>query len=75
MVLRSSTLYLAVKIKDAVEENPFAVLTSHLLRRNPLLRPLLSLDTEGRSLQGKLKRKQDFLPHDVKRLAIGTVDS
>jgi len=67
--------YLAVTIKDAVEENPFAVLTRQLLRRNSLLCPLLSLDTEGHSLQGKLKRKQDFVPHDVKRLAIGTVDS
>ena len=64
--------YLAREIKGAVEENPLEALTSQLLNRNPLLRPLLYPVTVGHSSQGKLKRKQDFLPRDVKRLAIGT---
>ena len=57
--------YLANEIKGANEENPFGALTSQLLHRNPLLRPQLYPVT--------LKRKQDFLPRDVKRLANGTV--
>ena len=66
--------YLAEEMKGTNKENPFEVQTSQLLHRNPLLRPLLyPVTVEHSSQQGKLKRKKDFLPHDVKRLAIGTV--
>jgi serine/threonine protein kinase len=61
------------------EENAFGILPKQLLNKNPRLRPLIhqqSLFTAGHSLselQGRMKRKPDALPHDAKRLAIGTV--
>ena len=70
--------------KGDVEENPFEVITLELLNKAPRLRPLLhqlpwlhrqSSFTVGHSLsepQGRMKRKSDTLPHDAKRLAIGT---
>jgi len=68
--------YLASK-GGVKEENPFETLTRQLLNNNPRLRPLLqSSVTVGHSfseLQSRLKRKPDALPHDAKRLAIGTV--
>ena len=77
--------YLARK-GDVEEENPFEVLTCELLNEMPQLRPLLHRlpwlhrqisFTGGHSLsepQGTMKRKKpDTLPHDAKRLAIGTV--
>ena len=74
-------LYLA---REGDEENPFEALTRKLLNKAPRLRPLLHLlpwvqqssFKVGHSLsesQGTMKRKADTLPHDAKRLAIGTV--
>ncbi len=66
--------------KGAVEVgNSRKALTRQLLNKNARLRPLLYLGnsvTVGHLLsepQGRLKRKPDTLPHDAKRLAIGTV--
>jgi serine/threonine protein kinase len=61
--------YLASKV--AVENKTLKALTWQLLNKNPRLRPLLHLRLS--ELQGGLKRKPDALPHDAKRLAIGTV--
>ncbi|KAN0106917.1 hypothetical protein V8E52_010661 [Russula decolorans] len=70
---------------NAEEENPFEALTWELLNKMPRLRPLLhrlpwlhrqSSFTVGHSLsepQDTTKRKPDTLPHDAKRLAIGSV--
>ena len=75
-------LYLA---REGNEDNLFGVLTRKLLNKTPRLRPLLhrlpwlhqqSSFKVGHSLsesQGTMKRKSDTLPHDAKRLAIGTV--
>jgi serine/threonine protein kinase len=62
-------LYLASK-GDVKEKNPFETLTRRLLNKNPRLRPLLHSLSD---LHGGLKRKPDALPHDAKRLGIGTV--
>ena len=70
---------------DVEEKNPFEALTLELLNKTPQHRPLLhqlpwlhqqSSFKVGHSLsepQGTMKRKPDTLPHDAKRLAIGTV--
>jgi serine/threonine protein kinase len=71
--------YLARKGAVKNENNPHGALTRQLLNKNPQLRPLLinrqGSVTAGHSLselRGTLKRKPDTLPHDAKRLDIGT---
>jgi hypothetical protein len=62
-----------VASKGAVkEEKPLEALTRQLLNKNPRLRPLLYLQSSV-TVGHLLKRKLDALPHDAKRLAIGTV--
>ena len=68
--------YLANNSDAVKEDNHLKALTTRLLNKNPLLRPLLHLRSSvklGHSsseVKGRLKRKPDDLPHDTKRLAI-----
>jgi len=68
-------LYLAEK--GAMRDDRFEALTMQLLNRNPLFRPLLHEQSPVTAwhplseLQGRLKRKRDTLPPDVKPLGLG----
>jgi serine/threonine protein kinase len=64
--------------KGVVQDNWFKTLTKRLLNKNPRLRPLLGVQSSvtvadpSSDGNGRLKRKLDALPHDVKRLAVLT---